>query len=200
MISPSLFLLFINDIINYSRSPGYISNADDTNAYLSSPCIDELFREANIVLEICERWFDCDRHTLNASKSQYMIFHRKQIVGPIHYHKLFIGNEEICRVASAKFLGVIIDEHFSWDLHVSTVARKLSKYSPIVFKLRNLLTRSLTYSNLIYLNSFGVIVNKPLLNPLYWPSAQRVKVYGTPHQEETYYNLNPLLRQRWQSY
>jgi len=128
---------------------------------LSSPSIDELFHEANIVLENRKTLFDCNRLSLNATKIQYIIFHRRQKSISVDNYNLYVGNDEICRVTSAKFLGFIVDEHLSWELYVSNVDRKLAPYTSIIHKTRNLLTKKsllliyncLVYYNLTYLNS-----------------------------------------------
>ena len=145
--------------------------ADDTSIYVSSENIDDLFNEANMVLERYKQWFDLNRLNLNASKSQYVLFHRKQKTIPPNNGMLYIGSGVISRVASTKFLGVVIDEHLSWELHVACVARKLAKYAARVFKIRNLVTVSslsaiyncLVYPNLTYPNPSYPILAHPSL-------------------------------------
>ena len=174
VISPLLFLIFINDIVHCCFEARFILYADDTNVYLSSKNIDRIFLLANEALRQCEAWFKANKLTLNASKSQYLIFHRKQKTVPLFSHKLYSNNVELNRVYNTKFLGVILDANLTWDLHISNVARKLAKYAPLIRKLRNLLTHKallliyncLVYSNMIYLNSVWGYCSQSASNPL----------------------------------
>ena len=103
--------------------------ADDTNIYVSSENLDDLLPEVNRDLERCKQWFDLNRLNLNSSKSHYIHFHRKQKVMHPYRGVLYVGDEEILRVTSTKFLGEVIDESLSWESHVIGVARKLAKHA-----------------------------------------------------------------------
>ena len=130
-------------MINRSYFARCVLYADDTNLYLSSSSISNRFATANEALTEYKGWFDANKLTLNAGKTQYMVFHRKQRTLP---------------ATLAKFLGVIIDSNLSWNLHISNLSRKLAKYSPILYRIRKhcmnkplkLIYSCLIYSNLIY--------------------------------------------------
>ena len=104
-----LFLIFINDDVHCCYEARFILYADDTKVYLSSKNIDRLILQANETLRQCKAWFKANKLTLNASKSQYSVFHRKQKTAPLFSHKLFLNNVELIRVNNARFLEVIID-------------------------------------------------------------------------------------------
>lgn len=174
VVSSLLFLLFINDIANCSPSTKCVIYADDTSIYVSSPNIDELFLKANTSLSLFKSWFDANKLSLNVSKTQYMIFHRKQKVVPIINQSLSLNGIELKRVFSVKFLGIILDPNLDWNNHIQNVTRKVTKYVPILYRIRNLCTRKalmliyncLIYSNLIYCNSIWGFCKSSALYPL----------------------------------
>ena len=89
-------------------------------------------------------------------------------------HRLSLNEVELCRVFSVRFLGVILDPNLAWDDHIKNVTRKLTKYVPILYRIRNLCTKKslmliyncLIYSNLIYCNSVWGFCKNSALYPL----------------------------------
>ena len=51
--------------------------------------------------------------------------------------KLLIGDNEIKRVKSCRYLGLIIDDELKWSEHINTIYSQLLKYVGIFYKLRN---------------------------------------------------------------
>ena len=173
-ISPVLFLLYVNDMPNCSSICKSLLYADDTSLYLSSQNIDELFNLGNQSLAQYKMWFDANKLTLNAGKTNFIIFHRKQRRLPSTLPKLSIGNSDISKVNQVRFLGVIMDPNLSWNCHVSSQARKLAKYVPILYRTRKyctnralkLIYNTLIYSNLIYCNSVWGSCKSSAMKPL----------------------------------
>ena len=50
-----------------------------------------------------------------------------------------MGGHEIERTKSYKYLGLIVDEKFSWSEHIADLCSKLSQVAGIIFKIRKLL-------------------------------------------------------------
>ena len=119
-------------------------------------------------------WFDANKLTLNAGKTQYMVLHRKQRTLPATSDKLYLDGNEVEKLTYAKFLGVIIDSNLSLNHHISNVSWKVAKYIPILFRIRKycmtkalkLIYDCLIYSNLIYCNSAWGHCKKNALSPL----------------------------------
>ena len=108
IISPILFLIYVNDIVNCCKESNCVLYADDTSIYTSSPNINELFEKANQSLAKFKCWFDSNKLTLNAKKTHYVLFHRKQRKVPINDCKLYVSSIEVKKVVDTKFLGVAI--------------------------------------------------------------------------------------------
>lgn len=105
--------------------------------------------------------------TINAKKSNYVIFHpyQRKIQSVItlkvfdNEHKAY---RDLERKQFVKYLGVLKDSNFSWNDHVANVALKISKTIGIIARLRHFLPTSVLlniYNSLIhpYL-SYGLVV------------------------------------------
>jgi len=51
--------------------------------------------------------------------------------------KLFLGNIEIIKVQSCKYLGIYIDDELNWKAHIDHIFNKLVKFTGIFYKLRS---------------------------------------------------------------
>lgn len=52
---------------------------------------------------------------------------------------LCVNKNEINRVCSLKFLGVISDENLNWNEHLNTIEKKLSKIIVIIYKNKEII-------------------------------------------------------------
>ena len=141
VLSPLLFIIYINDITRCTNLADTVIYADDTTVHVTASNIMELYSKSNAALNDYYTWFSSNKLTLNAQKTQYILFHRKQKLVPSLECNLNINNTPIHRVQHAKFLGVIIDCNLSWSSHISNTARKIAKYAPIIYRIRNLCTK-----------------------------------------------------------
>ena len=177
VLGPLLFLVFINDLANASNFSTLLF-ADDTTLQLSSNDVVHLFSEANEQIKGIASWFQCNRLTLNTSKTRYAIFRTKNMILPPNLD-LKIGNEEISRVGgdrpeqSFKFVGHIIDEHLSWTHHIRHVQNKISTGNYFLAKAKNFLPRK------ILLNIYNCLI-KPHLEYgiLSWGGVGTTKLKG----------------------
>jgi len=122
-----LFLLYINDLPKTSSVLHFILFADNSNVCLMHGSYNSLFSELNKELLKISDWFRANKLSLNLSKTNYILFrsHRKAV--PQKTCKLVIDNIEIPQVNSVKFLGVYVDQHITWKIHLENVASKISK-------------------------------------------------------------------------
>ena len=72
-----------------------------------------LFSIASEELDKIYRWFDANKLSLNTCKTNYSLFHKtiKKDDLPLLLPKLLINDNEVERVESIKFLGVLLDEN-----------------------------------------------------------------------------------------
>ena len=80
--------------------------------------------------------------SLDASKTNYILFRNKKSQISKSNCKLIINGEEIGLVSKTKFLGIIIDEHLEWKYHIDMCKRKISSGNYVLKSLRHILTTS----------------------------------------------------------
>ena len=98
--------------------------ADDTTLHYSADSPSQLFAVMNDALTTLSDWFRSNKLSLNASKTQYMIFDASAVPGNFQ-DNLKIAQIPIQRVESAKFLGIIVDEKLTWREHIRHCQRKI---------------------------------------------------------------------------
>ena len=68
----------------------------------------------NEELQILNDWFKANKLSLNASKTNYILFRNKNMESNFKTFKLLINGSEIILVSKTKFLCILVDEHLEW--------------------------------------------------------------------------------------
>jgi len=140
ILGPLLFLLYINDMPLVCKQLLFILFADDTNILYSNSDIIQLMNIVNADLAILSDWFKANMLSLNVQKTSFIMFGFKNVPTVFDSRdfelKIKIQNEEISRVEFTKFLGIIIDNKFTWQRHINYIALKISKSLAILSKLK----------------------------------------------------------------
>lgn len=119
VLSPILFSIYINDIINQPIKHGKISAysnlfADDLTASGASTSLNSIEKLLNKYLQKLEEWLRLWRLSINANKCQYILF-TKNTKDNRFMLDLKLFNENIPRVQSLKFLGITLDSRMSFN-------------------------------------------------------------------------------------
>ncbi len=97
-------------------------------------------------------WISSNKLSLNTSKTKFILFKssNKRIK---HNTITSINGQPIKQVKNTTFLGVIIDEHLTWNDHIDLIMKKVIKSTGIISKIRhftNFNTLKLVYYALVY--------------------------------------------------
>ena len=84
-------------------------------------------------------WLASNKLTLNIEKSHYVVFHSARLKQS--NINISLSNISLERVTFTKFLGVIIDEKFSFIRHISYIKTNISKAMGIIIKVRKYLNK-----------------------------------------------------------
>ena len=115
--------------------------ADDINVFCSDSNVKTLFETANQELSQINDWFLANKLSLNLEKTKYMLFHKctDQVNIPLKLPLLQLNSNIIERENSIKFLGVVLDEHLTWEKHIQLIENKVSKNVGVLHKTSKLI-------------------------------------------------------------
>ena len=133
VLGPLFFVIYVNDINCTGNSVKVIMSADDTNIFIFSRSLDDLYEQANEILLKLRRYINANYLHINLKKSKYMCFRSKR--AKLSTHTLFYDNFQLEQVQTIKFLGVFISDTLTWDEHIKYLTRKLSRISGSLYKL-----------------------------------------------------------------
>ena len=136
ILGPLLFLIYINDFQNCIKNNKAFHFADDTNVIFSKPNIGQLRKALNKQISIIFDWLCANRLSLNAKKTELMLFHstHKQITFRL---TVKIKGTKVFLSHFVKYLGILIDSKLSWKKHISELTKKLNRATALLAKLRN---------------------------------------------------------------
>jgi retron-type reverse transcriptase len=124
ILSPLLFIIYINDIENASSLLSAIIFADDTNLFASNSNLKMLCLTLNLELAKMSEWFRANKLSLNVLKTNLIVFGNRTISASDL--DIRIDGVRVERVDSTKFLGVHLDSKLTWKSHIEHVAKKLA--------------------------------------------------------------------------
>ena len=95
--------------------------------------------------------FKANKLSLNERKTKFTLFHKPRDKDNLSLQlpNSKINNKETKRYPSIKFLGVLVDENFTWIYDITLVENKLSKNLGLLHKAKNYLNKK-SMVNLYY--------------------------------------------------
>ena len=82
ILGPLLFLIHINDIVNFINFLSFVLFADDTTVYVQHESIDGAIQIFNLELAKVAAWFDSNKLILNVNKTKMLMLSRKKNLNP----------------------------------------------------------------------------------------------------------------------
>ena len=161
VLGPLLFLIYINDLylsVKYSTARHF---ADDTCLLIQNKSPKRLKKLLNQDLKFLNQWLQANKISLNASKTEILIFkHRNK---PLNYDlKIKLNGKRLYPSKYVKYLGVLIDNQLSWNYHVKSLVPKLSRANGMLSKIRHYVTpeslRSIYFAIFSSLMTYGAHV------------------------------------------
>ena len=135
ILGPLLFILYVNDITFTSNVLDFILFADDTTILYSHKDINSQVNVVNGELKEVSNWFKANKLSVNASKTNYMIFHMTSVKVRKDLN-VSLNNTTLERVQYTKFLGDLIDECLTWKQHIDCVSKTVSRNIGVMNKLK----------------------------------------------------------------
>lgn len=160
ILGPLLFLIYINDIGTLELAGKISLFADDTVIYYKGKSEQEIIKNIQKDMLILFQWLIDNKLTLNKEKTMYMFFHKPSYKSGLQ-NSIMLGDWNISRVTSFRYLGLFLDSTLSWDTHIEFIKNKITPIIGVLFRLRHAklptyvlksIYHSLIHSHLSYMN------------------------------------------------
>ncbi len=151
VLSPLLFILYVNDMLNVVPNCNVNLFADDTLLWIAGDKLEESVKAMNIELQKINEWLSFNKLALNISKTKAMIITMRQFADLQNNH-IKIGGDVLEYVENFKYLGVYIDNKLDFNKFCDFIENKmLQKYHMLKRISKKLTSKSLIllYNSLI---------------------------------------------------
>ena len=140
VLGPLLFLIYINDLHTAIEHSVMHHFADDTNLTYINKSLKKINKYINHDLKLLTQWLRANKISLNASKTEIVIFRskNKSINKKLNFR---INGQKIYPTNTIKYLGLYIDEFLSWNEHLHCLHLKLSRANGMIAKIRHYLSQ-----------------------------------------------------------
>ena len=98
ILSPLLFIIYINDICNVSELLFTVLYADDTSVVIHGKDVLSIITTLNHGLHTFPTWLKSNKLSLNTGKTYYMIFHRARIKLPDTENHTIMNNSPLSNI------------------------------------------------------------------------------------------------------
>lgn len=136
MLGPILFNIYLNDLFSLETRGDLLAYADDTAIVYTADTWQDLKLLVEHDFVSVQTWFAGNALTINAEKTKYLTFASYESHLP-HFGTLHIGcnnNSMISSISikeaySTMYLGIVLDSHFRWNLHIEYTIKKITTIS-----------------------------------------------------------------------
>ena len=122
IMSPLLFLIYVNDISALHLTSDILLYADDTVLTWSCECMKDLSRLIQNDINILKYWCDENKLTINVKKTKLILFNVKQEMR-LSFPAIKINDTSLELVSQYKYLGITLDQDLNMYTHIDSMYR-----------------------------------------------------------------------------
>ena len=137
VLGPLLFLLYINDLHNAVPNSVVFHFADDTNLLNVSDSPKKMQKQINYDLKMVYEWLLANKISLNCSKTELIIFHKRENAVRHFEYKIKLNGKKIFPSNDIKYLGIHLDSTLSGSSHIEVLSTKLRRANGMLSKIRH---------------------------------------------------------------
>ena len=152
ILGPLLFLCYINDMAAALRCKLSLYADDSALVYSGSDPV-EVAAFLSAELDTCRKWLVDNRLSLHLGKTECILFSsRRRLAADVDF-QIRVGDTAVERVASVKYLGVVLDQCLDFSVHVQGILKKAGAKLGFLYRNRSFLnthTRRILCGSLIF--------------------------------------------------
>ena len=135
----SFFSIDINDIVNVITHSKIVLYADDTILLCSADSTNKIKLLLDRDLICATDWLYKNKLHLNIKKCKWTLFGSNKRLKQSVLPDIKLNNVNIEHVDSYKYLGLHIDNHLNWELHVDYICKKVRQRLGVLKRVRDCL-------------------------------------------------------------
>lgn len=160
ILGPLLFLCYINDMAAALKCKLSLYADDSALVYSGSDPV-EVASFLSAELDTCRKWLVDNRLSLHLGKTECILFgSRRRLAADVEF-QIRVGDTAVKKVASVKYLGVVLDQSLDFSVHVQGIVKKAASKLSFLYRnrtflnqyTRKILCQSLIFSGLEYCSS-----------------------------------------------
>ncbi len=156
ILGPLLFLIYINDLCLYIDESGSLLYADDATLTAVGANVKEIEQSLTKDSKKVSEWCQINDMVLSIQKSVSMLFStRQKMIRTKQENTLLsiqIEDDLLSMVTKSKLLGVMFDQHLTWEEHIEHVHNKIASLLFLLKQIKSYLpleARKLFYTSYI---------------------------------------------------
>ena len=143
ILGPLLFILYINDLPSCPQFSEILMYADDTVIYFSGNPISDIEMKLSLDLTKVSYWLKENNLFLNIKKTECLLFGTRQrlkVSENAEDFSVILNGTSITFSQVFKYLGVLLDNHLTFNEYINYVTTKVSKKLGMFSRVGTLLT------------------------------------------------------------
>jgi len=156
-----LFIIYINDLHKAILYSNVIHFADDTSLIFKHKSLKRLKKLINKDLKFLCNWLQANSISLNAKKTELLIFHHPYKALNFNLN-IKLNGKKLFPSDYVKYLGILIDKHLLYRQHMNSVGNKLARAIGMLKKIRHYVSatilRSIYFSIFFSLISYAITI------------------------------------------
>lgn len=141
VMGPNLFVMYINDIVQYVDKCEIQLFADDTLLYIVGENVCDIVNVVNNELAALQKWLSSNSLSVNTEKTKFMLVKsRYNFIDTVNHSGVYINGKKIEQVKECKYLGVVIDDKLTFSNHATYITGKIARKVNLLSRLKNLLS------------------------------------------------------------